>query len=77
MMPITLAHWLAGSAIVCAGAFALHWLWQRHIHPLGQRLYGWPEPARNEAMPLAFWPWVFIGLVVFGGLFFVGHAAGF
>jgi len=73
MMPITLAHWLAGSAIVCAVLFALHWFWQRHIHPL----LGWPQPVGNEAMPLAFWPYVFIGLVIVGGLFFVGHAAGF
>jgi len=76
-MNLTLIHWLAGSAILCAACFALHWLWGRYLYPLLQVLYGWPELAENEAMPLAFWPVAFIALVVIGLMAFVGHAAGF
>jgi len=78
-MTLTVAflYWLMGSASLCAGGFILHWLWQRHLHPLGQALYGWPQPAINDTIPLSVWPWVFIGLAIVGGMFFVGHMAGF
>jgi len=76
-MNLTFAHWLAGSAGLCAACFALHWLWGRHIRPLLESLYSVPALAQNEAIPLSVWPYVFIGLAIFGGLFFGGHVAGF
>jgi len=75
--PLTLAHWLAGSALFCAGGFALHWIWQRCIAHWLQSRWGIAPPAVNDTIPLSVWPGAFIALATFGGLFFIGNIAGF